>query len=757
MCRNYMSGILAITMAVSLCSAPVRAQVKPGEETTNNDPAKAVACYLLNQFGSLVTPASANEAFAKASESILAAGGGLVLIPTNAPAGWMPRNTGQHTAGSAGLTVVDLRGGTPKLLPPQASGLEISRIMDLPDGESLSTWGVYPMVHLNNVVAHGSTSYRDFIQEEVKAGKAQRFYMPTIRGIFPGMFLNAEGAKGCPRLYVQFLGYDREKALWYFVADTDADVPRHSVVSNKNHVNALKIDTYSHTENEGADLMLWRHNYSQGDNYLVDARFKYMGDVHSTAGDENGVIYAAFVESETTPFHGEVETWDPGNGLLKCKNSMNRNTLGTGRPVINMNPAKWVTAGRVWIVRPASWIQDSSKLANAVFRGQSYPTTGARDAAGNQTLRIGGVIRFSAEAPVTKEAVGRYFAVDEPGELVPGSSYSETEKGKEVLRWYLIDSMTRNADGTKDIRIVRHWSGAVSAGSPTLYKESNYSADGREKPLRYIIAPGANVYDVSGAVELPKDMLTGGAPQALKLSPTPFKGSAADFAPGDRIVQAIGADPAKPVPFRSVLNDKVPGAFPAPVIDIANNGLARHAVMEVRGDKGDLAECSTRYDESPAWENYFLFSSACRDGIVFDADTAESAIQFSQPHGRAQPMVWRYGEGREAKLTVSPLDGTMTFAGNGISVQGGLTSVGGLSGTTNQAMNLRGIAVPVKAGAKELQVVFPQPESDARYAVFVQLSWLSRQAVPEQTEKGFTVKFETPPAKPAFLHWLLVR
>ena len=132
---------------------------------------------------------------------------------------------------------------------------------------------------------------------------------------------------------------------------------------------------------------------------------------------------------------------------------------------------------------------------------------------------------FSADAPITDDVVGRYFAVDEPSEYIPRTT---------ARRWYLIDSVTKNADGTKDIRIIRHWWGAKAMNSPRLYNLENSSYDGHIKPLKYIIAPGANVYDVSDAVDSPK--------RTLRLAPTPFTGTAVDFAAGDPIEQAVGPD-----------------------------------------------------------------------------------------------------------------------------------------------------------------------------------------------------------------------
>jgi hypothetical protein len=722
--------------------------------------------YSLAQFGPLGTPQQADTAFTNASALLIASGGGVLIIPAEAPKGWSPKNNTQGVwlnpgapapakswGKGPGVTVVDYRNGTLKIAPPQVTGLEISRVLDLPKGQSLPHWDYQPMITLNNAVLNGSNSYRDWLQEDVKAGKAQRFYVRTIRGLFPGAFMNTGDYSGVQRLYVQSLGYDSARKMWYFVADTDANVAKGALIHNKNHVNVIRMDTWSHNENQTFDFMLWRHNYSQGDNYLFDARFSYMGDVHSTAGDENGVCYAAFVNSEINGFRGRVETWNSASGELTYKAGVKMDTLGSGRPLINLNPKKWITNGFVRIVRPGSWTGSPlDRGADPLFQGKPYPTTAKPDRLGNLSLDIGGLIRFSPDSGVGPDAAGRYFAVDETNEYVGG------RQAGTIRRWYLIDSVAVNPDGTRDMRIIRHWWGAKSAGAPTLYRPENYSSDGQDRPLRYIVAPGVNVYDVSDGVESPQ-VNRGGSRKILRLSPAPFAGTDVDFAADDPVEQAIGPDPFKPTSFRSWLWDAVPGVFPAPVFDVANHGVMRHAVLTVAGGSGDASkDRASSPDANPPWDNLLVFNAACNNGIVFAGDTVKAAILFGQPHGRAQPVTWLYDDGKkEASLTVSPADGTMTFDGNGLAVPGGLVQVGGLSATATPAANLRGIGLAVKAGSRERAVEFVKKEQDAAYAVFVQPSWLTRQAVIEQTPSGFTVQFETPPAKEEKMHWLLIR
>ena len=751
MVRMKNSLILGVSV-VAICSS-LLAQTNPVATAIKADPVNSGPVYSLEQFGSISNATAAEATFQKASSDLIAAGGGILLIPGNAPASWHPNNNTQHEIRipappasaknwhpGVGITVVDARGRSPVVQPPQVTGMVIDRVLNLAPGESLPSWDIDPVIELKNTILRGSTSYHDWLQEAVKAGEDRRFYVATIRGIFPGEFLNTiYNSAGVDRLYVKSIGYDKEKKMWYLVADTPIDVQKGAILSNKNHVNSLKMDTYSHTENQTFDVWVERHNYSQGDNYIFDARNMYMGDAHSTAGDENNVLYAAFVNSDASIFRGEVEKWDAATDELVFKAGAKSNTLGTGRPVINLNPAKWVTNGTVNIVRPASYIEYNKPLADPVYHGQTYPTTIATNRIGGNVLHMGGLIRFSADAPVTDEVVGRYFAVNEAAEYVP--------QAKDVRRWYLIDSVTKNADGTKDMQIIRHWWGAKAAGSPTLYKPENYSWDGHEKSLHYIIAPGANAYDVADGVSSPK--------RTIRLAPTSFTGTPVDFAAKDPVEQAMGSDPFKPIPFRSWMWDAVPGAFPSSVFDIANAGVMRDSLLYVHWGSTDIEkEKATRYDRNPMWDKYLNFEATCNTGIKFAADTGNAAILFAQPY-HEQVLKWNYAittnqPPKTASLTVSRETGDFKFSG-------GLVTAAGLSGGDKPARNLRGLNQTVPAGSKELVVKFPEAETDNAYMVVLQLSWLTNHAIVNRTAEGFTVQFATPPATAGELSWLLIR
>ena len=737
--------LFAIATACACAACP------PCMPAADGDPVAVVRS--LDAYGPVGTVAQAGATFAKATEEILAGGGGVLVIPATAAGKWLPSSPLQEEwrkppppapakgwGVGPGVTVVDLRSGnaptppaaggdwrdfngeqprrTHGLLPPQVSGLHLARTLRLPEGQSLPHWNYNPIIKMDNTIARGSTSYRDWLQADVAKGPDRRFYVATIRGVFPGMFLNAGDYGSVPRLFVKSLGYDPEKRLWYFVADTDADVAKGTILHNKSHVNVMRMDTYSHEENQTFDLMLWRHNYSQGDNYMVDARFSYMGDVHSTAGDENGVLFAGFVRGEANIFRAVVDSWDASTATLLFRDARNDHTLGSGRPIINLNPAKWVSRGTAYVMHPG----------------------GAR-------LGWGGTIR-SADAGWTPDLVGRYFAVDEPDEHVPG--------GDKVRRWYLITSV-QERDGVSSLGVQRHWWGAkndVSVGS--LYNSAHYTVDEkRPKTLRYVIAPGVNAFDVSDGLP------SAGAGRRLRLSPPPFAGTAADFADGDPIEQAIGPDPFHPIPFRSWIWDLVPGAFPSSVFDVMNNGpVRRHAVLSIAGGSGDLEkDRGARADHAAAWSRAVHLQSTCQDGVVFAADVAGAAVLFEQPRvaaGAAHRMKWRAAVPRSLEVSAA---GILAIGGAApLAITGGpVAAVAGLSGDATPAANLRGIGVTVPAGSTSLEVALPRPEASDFYAVIVRPSWITSHAVTRTTVGSFTVEFDSPAPTDARIDWLLVR
>ncbi len=722
------------------------------------------ATYSLDQFGPIGTTAQAQATLEKAVAALVEAGGGVILIPAAAPADWQPENLSQTQwrlpeppapakswGYTKGVTLVDNRGGAMRLLLPHMPGAVMSRTLSLPEGQSANHWDYHPMLQFDNSLIRGTTSYHDWIVGEVRAGRDQRIYVRTLRGLFPGMFVNTLGGGPVNRLYLKSLGYDRDQHRAYVVADVDTDVGPGALLSNKTHANVMRMDTYSHTENQTFDFMAVRHNYSQGDNYMIQAYFEYMGDVHSTAGDENGVIFAAFARSQSNGFRGAVESYDPAARELKYTAATNAYTLGTGRPLINLNPDKCLTEGRAIIVHP-----------------------------GGALLNYGGTIR-SKDAPWTAAVVGRYFAVDEPDEYIPGSDGAR--------RWYYISQFSEE-NGLKRLSVVRHWWGAKEAsGISRLYNPAHYTVNADDeanwKPLRYIIAPGANVYDVSRGVQddgpVGGRYAAGARERILLVAPGPHSGTNLDFAAGDPIEQAVGYDPFKPIPFRSWLWDNVPGAFPAPVLDVANHGaVQRYAALRVAGGSprySDYTDPAKPLPQIP-FNRMIDIQSAAENGIVFNGEVADAALLFTPPSMQMQPIQWTAGSWDLpiTNLAVSQRgDLLLWWRARGYQGQAGgldlagqsLSSLSGLAGAPQaalnappgapQAANFRGVAVPVPAGSRSLEVTFPTPEAAGDYAVVVSPSWMTTHAVTRRAAEGFTVEFGQPAPAGGTLDWMVVR
>jgi len=702
------------------------------------DTAPAQTTWLLSEFGPVTTPAQAEDTLRKAATEILTHGGGTLIIPLQVPSAWQPENISQGTwrkplppapakgwGNGPGITILDIRGGTVKTLVPEMTGNIFTRTLRMPDGDSCGHWGYFPLLTLENNIVRGSASYADGLLADVKAGKDRRFYVRTIRGLFPGMRLDNGNAGAGQSLTVKSLGYDAQRQAPFFVADSDHDVAaRSALLSQKTAANGLYLATNLNSENQTFDVYIDRHHYTQGDAYIFVGHFNYMGDLNSGAQDHNGVIFSAESRSETNIFRGQVDTFDAQTNALKFRAATNAHTLASGRPLINMNPQKWITGGKLYIFNP-----------------------------GGALLGWGGSIR-STDAPWTPVVIGRYLAIDEPDEYVPG--------GDTVRRWFLITGFSEK-DGIKTLNVQRHWWGAKDVGSISrLYNQRNFSAsDAKPKLLSYLIAPGTNVYDVADGVETTEP--SGAFEHIIKLAPGAQTGTPVDFSPGDPVEQAIGPDPFKPIPFRSWLFEAVPGAFPSPVFDVANNGpVSRTAVMAVKGSlSAGVDDLDPKRPTAQVPFGAIIdVQSACDTGIDFRGDVIDAAILFKQPHNNTanEHMQWIRWENPRAGLGVTA-QGTLTVSGAPVDLSGkGWSEVNGLAASdAKPGTNLRGLHLTVAAGATTLVVEFPTPEPTADYAVIVQPSWMTAQAVRAQTLKGFTIAFAEPAPAKATLNWLLVR
>jgi hypothetical protein len=696
------------------------------------------------------------------------------------------------------------------------------------DGPGVGSWGASQALSIENRIIKGASSYLQAIRYDVKAGKDVKLHVFTERGLFVGQLLNfylgAAYASGFEPITVKSLGWDAEKKQFYITADLTKDHAAGALLSNKNMVGSLNIDSLSVADNQTAgDFNVIRRQYANGDSFLIGGQYIYQGDVLTQQGDEAGVIFNAEPQSDPNPFYSKVESYDPATSSLKFAPGMsNVFKLSTARPMINMNPRKWVTAGTVKIVGQENsggfMVQDTSfdtykaikegidvkdfkftfvmkagEKSGAVVYGGDSPYENVYKA-GKPIPRIitwdgkpvssfkyvyqgraypslhykvmnylGGRIIASADCGWTPDIVGRYFAVDDPSEyLYPGDptiggAYMTGNAERKTRRWYLITDFWKNADGTCGIRLGRVRMTPNGAGAPNLYNDDNYTWDGHERPLKYIIAPGSMVSDVSKGW---KDSIGGDTsaadPRTISVFPNAATRTDLDFAPGDEIEQAIGPDPAIPRPIRIRMFNQVPNNYYTGAIELGNYGKVQiTSALTTNGGGQSLEDIESRKDKKPSFQYGIEFGAVMGTGILFNADTQDAAIHFVQPFKHAQPIKWDHRNGTTA-LTVDPMTGDMALVGSKLSVPG-LKGTSGLSGTAVAANNLRGIDVPVTKGLTSVKFKFPQAESDAKYSLNIQPNWATPDAVVSKTTTGFTVQFTVPAPANGRFDWQLIR
>jgi len=389
------------------------------------------------------------------------------------------------------------------------------------------------------------------------------------------------------------------------------------------------------------------------------------------------------------------------------------------------------------------------------YKGRTYPSIIA-----HYVNWLGGRIIASADCGWTEAVVGRYFAVSDDSEcLCPNDKdyvacYPTGNPQRKVYRWYPIKAFMKNADGTCSITLGRVRWFPSGAGAPNLYKEDSYTWDGHERPLHYIIATGAMVYDVSDAWQ---DAYGGVADasgkRTLRLADGPYRGTPNDFAKGDPIEQAIGADTVHPVAFRTRLWHNVPDNLEEGhgTIEINNNGTVAAGAAISIGGATYLEEIEKRKDRKPPFLTAIDLRTSAVTGLRFGGNMTDAAIRFVQPRNRPQSIKWNQVNG-DTTLAVDPKTGTMTIEGGAL-----VARMNGLSATDVAANNLRGIDLGVPKGAKEISVQFEKPEADAKYSISVEPNWLTNHAVSEKTTKGFKVVFAEAAVANSHLDWQLIR
>ncbi len=749
-------------------------QVVHAQDEIASTAASPAGIQSLSTFGPVATSADAEATLAIALSRIHKAGGGILTIGPEVSRDWvMAENPAPSSTrrGTASVTIVDYRNGYPTiLLPSNAANTgtsnwlahRISRTVRAPIDMA---YGVHSTVGIDTAIAGGTSSYLQRILADVQKGEDQRIYVPTVRGLAVDNVVVLYNPN--EQIVIKALGWDAEKQLPYIVADVANDHAATPSIykfgtGTKHVVNSLTITDNAQSDNQSMTVKAARNVYADGDGFVFSAVIRNQANIMSSLGDEGALCYGADIFNDLQPFRSNVESIDWANGELVYAPGMTRNhALGTGRPLINMNPEKHLSRGTVLIVAPGHrdpWDPNDTARTGHGYEGEIFP---------------GGAIIGSKECAWTQEVVGRFFAVDEPTEYLdpandPAAGYTGAPDQR-VYRWYHIRQLDTRADGSFRLYVERtRWVSSINQ-VPLLYQRDNYSdtlgSQAKLVPLRYLIAPGAYVADVSRAWT--DSRASGGrvganSPRTLRLAASSDAGKPLDFAPGDPIVQAIGQDPWNPTGMRVRHHNYLPSTIEDSSYQSVNYGrVPVHSALAVHGGGTSLDDAAThRKGGGPAYLRAMDIGATSAIGIRFGADVSEAAIRFDQPNGRPQPLIWQLARpnGRST-LTVDPQSGNFQLKGGAAAE---LTGVmvgprGGISAGALPAHNLRGIAVPVPAATTRLDIAFPVPELDTAYSLVVQPTWFTMDRVVEKRLDGFTVEFSAPPSEAANLDWQLLR
>jgi hypothetical protein len=244
------------------------------------------------------------------------------------------------------------------------------------------------------------------------------------------------------------------------------------------------------------------------------------------------------------------------------------------------------------------------------------------------------------------------------------------------------------------------------------------------------------------------------------LAPSPQAGTRFDFEPNDPIAQPLGADVWRATGVRIRHHQGYPGIIGDASFASYNTGETQvHAAVEVNAAaQGRLEEVLARQkDGRPPYEAGIVLQAATGTALVVRGPVEQAAVDLWEHDGNLKPIQWRLPS-RAARLHVDPKTADFVFSGGDLDVQGqGVVRQSGVSATATPAHNLRGIGVPIPAGAKRCAVRFDRPEADAVYSVVVQGSWFTLDRVTEKRADGFDIEFSEPAPQGATVDWQLVR
>lgn len=710
--------------------------------------------YQLSDFGKSGTVQDAANAMEKAVAEITAKGGGTLFINSETCSDFVPESAVQKSLGKNSVTIIDIRGGKfryvlPSLgyrVAPDPFGYASIYMDRQVNQETINANGVNSILRMSNRLVNGSVSYFQPVRgyEKESDPETMRVYLATVKGVAPGMEMTAmmgqekesyseRSSEFAVNVRIEKLGWDSAKKLHFaIIRKLDAKTPWHPVtwLVNKATVNAMTIyESTSCDVEEAGTIQIEKHAFGQGDNFGIGMRFCYMGNVMSTGGDENGNAYTVDIWQLLFSFIGKVESWDASSGkLVYTPDSQRANTLGTSRLMINLNPSKWITRGKISV---------ESEFSET---GEIDPKCYVRGINTNWTTEI----------------IGRAIAIDTPEEYAgnpPEGFWKSALKGRKVRRWWLITNYEKTASGEDRLWVERIRHLVYNKSVPTLINESNY-----RRELPYIIAPCAMVADVSKGIlkehkmELKGDSIMPGKDdkRIIVLAPSPDTGTKFDFEPGDSIEQAVGADPSHPNGYRVRHREAMPtcNSNSSSYYTINNGAYPVFAALAVHGGHDKM--------QIPGHSKFFNavdVSATCDYGIRFRNTIKNAAVFMEMPEHK---IAWKTPSGNVA-LSANE-KGCLNIDSSGLSLDSKpVTEVGGISATSSAAKNLRGINVPVKKGTTRQDVAFSGEEVSAEYSLIVQPSWLSRCAVVTKRKDGFTVIFDVAPEEDSTIDWLMVR
>jgi len=753
-----------------------------GGEKTRQD----ILYRVLSDCGSVDDKTVAQKTMDICAGELIEKGGGVIVITDKTNKDFVPVNHYQKGRDKNSVFLLDVRKGGLTLYPPQVgfdsrgvwSGFTIKRTLNML-GESLGHWTTTSPLHIENNVVSGSSSVGRRILFDVKAGKDVRVFPANMDGFWIGMVINLSGKNGYDGQFkVKDIGWDQDKKLGYFTADLKHDHKAGDGLMNKHQVPMAVLSNYYNADNQSFNFDVRNHQYGVGDSLGISMLHLYQSNIFSGGGDEGSACYNAEVIHDLDPFRAKVESYNSKTGeLVYAPGNTNTSKLSMSRPLVNLNPKKWITDGHVKIVRPddfSGWLEDGkggytdwtgkkTMIAKNIYKGKGYPSI-----IKNGINVLGGLIEGSKDAPWDESVVGRYFSVNEESERYkPGElgfyGYWPAPKKDLVRRWYRITKFEKRDDGTKRIRILRvRWT-STNSGSPTLFREDNYTRDGHERPLKYIIAPGGLVYDISrGWVDTRKN---GGRTvkadsRILKISPNSDTGTPMDFEPEDTVFQAVGPDPWMPKAMRVRVFDEFPSSMESPVILLSNQGsVARSDGVLLGGHQRYTDQLDKRKDRRPLFENGLRTAGLVGTAVRIQGHVTEAAMVMEQVGENKQPIKWLHkGKTGSTSIVADPKTGDLKVDGGALNLdKSALVKAKGISATDKPARNLRGINVHVNKGETVFKVKFDIFEVDNKYAINVLPTWFTQVRIIKKSTVGFTVAFSESAPRRASVDWMMMR